>query len=100
MEIVRQTIKEIGYSDSAMGFDYQTCSVISAIHAQEPVSPFDAPTVVFSSLTPHRTGPNTTSATRKAYILQFAPDGAVIHARDGSLVPANQPDRQYLIGDR
>jgi ectoine hydroxylase-related dioxygenase (phytanoyl-CoA dioxygenase family) len=33
--------------------------------------------VVFSSLTPHATGYNTTGETRKAYILQYAPDGAV-----------------------
>jgi phytanoyl-CoA hydroxylase len=32
--------------------------------------------VVFSSLTPHRTGPNLTDETRKSYILQYAPDGA------------------------
>jgi ectoine hydroxylase-related dioxygenase (phytanoyl-CoA dioxygenase family) len=32
--------------------------------------------VVFSSLTPHLTGPNTTDAVRKAYILQYAPAGA------------------------
>ena len=32
--------------------------------------------VVFSSLTPHRTGPNLTDGVRKAYIVQFAPDGA------------------------
>ena len=34
--------------------------------------------VVFSSLTPHLTGPNTTAAVRKAYILQYAPSGAEI----------------------
>jgi 3-isopropylmalate dehydratase small subunit len=33
--------------------------------------------VVFSSLTPHRTGPNLTSEVRKSYILQYAPDGAM-----------------------
>ncbi|HMS88464.1 MAG TPA: phytanoyl-CoA dioxygenase family protein [Acidimicrobiales bacterium] len=32
--------------------------------------------VVFSSLTPHLTGPNVTGAVRKAYIVQYAPDGA------------------------
>jgi len=31
--------------------------------------------VVFSALTPHRTGPNVSSGTRKAYILQYAVDG-------------------------
>jgi len=39
--------------------------------------------VVFSSLTPHRTGPNLTDAVRKAYIVQFAPDGARTIRVDG-----------------
>ncbi len=34
--IVRQTIKEIGYTDSAMGFDYETCAVITSIDQQSP----------------------------------------------------------------
>jgi len=34
--IVRQTIKEIGYSDSAMGFDYETCAVLTSIDQQSP----------------------------------------------------------------
>ena len=33
---VRDTIREIGYSSSRMGFDYQTCSVISSIDRQSP----------------------------------------------------------------
>ena len=32
--------------------------------------------VVFSSLTPHATGPNQSESIRKAYIVQFAPNGA------------------------
>ncbi len=33
-EIVRQTIKNIGYNSSEMGFDWQTCAVISSIDKQ------------------------------------------------------------------
>jgi len=33
-QIVRETIREIGYSSSLMGFDYQTCSVITSIDRQ------------------------------------------------------------------
>ena len=29
--IVRETIKEIGYNDSAMGFDWETCAVLTSI---------------------------------------------------------------------
>ncbi|MCG3137034.1 MAG: S-adenosylmethionine synthase [Phycisphaerae bacterium] len=35
-KIVRETIQEIGYTDAAMGFDYQTCAVITTIDEQSP----------------------------------------------------------------
>ncbi len=35
-QVVRDTIRDIGYSSSRMGFDYQTCSVISSIDRQSP----------------------------------------------------------------
>jgi S-adenosylmethionine synthetase len=35
-QIVRDTIKGIGYSSSQMGFDWQTCSVITSIGHQSP----------------------------------------------------------------
>lgn len=35
-DIVRQTVKEIGYNNSAMGFDWETCAVITAIDEQSP----------------------------------------------------------------
>jgi ectoine hydroxylase-related dioxygenase (phytanoyl-CoA dioxygenase family) len=59
--------------------------------------------VVFSSLTPHLTGPNTTSDVRKAYILQYAPAGAVILQGDAATGPpvatvlADAPDRQFAV---
>jgi ectoine hydroxylase-related dioxygenase (phytanoyl-CoA dioxygenase family) len=55
---------------------------------------------VFSSLTPHRTGPNRTDAVRKSYIVQFAPDGARRVQADGEAVryePCNDPERQFLV---
>ena len=33
-KVVRETIKEIGYSSSEIGFDWQTCAVISSIDHQ------------------------------------------------------------------
>ncbi len=33
-EIARRTIKEIGYNDSSMGFDWETCAVITSIDKQ------------------------------------------------------------------
>ncbi len=35
-QVVRGTIKEIGYTDSSMGFDWQTCAVITSIDKQSP----------------------------------------------------------------
>ncbi len=35
-EIVRQTIRDIGYHSSDMGFDWRTCSVITSIDHQSP----------------------------------------------------------------
>ncbi|CAN5586255.1 hypothetical protein BH24ACT5_BH24ACT5_05490 [soil metagenome] len=60
--------------------------------------------VVFSSLTPHLTGPNTTTAVRKAYILQYAPEGAAIlrgeweagQAPTGREL-ADAPERQFPV---
>ena len=34
--IVRETIRDIGYQDSAMGFDYETCAVLTSIDQQSP----------------------------------------------------------------
>lgn len=35
-DIVRNTIKEIGYTDASMGFDYNSCAVITSIGKQSP----------------------------------------------------------------
>jgi phytanoyl-CoA hydroxylase len=58
--------------------------------------------VVFSSLTPHCTGANSTASdVRKAYIVQFAPESAAVVIADSdqriTTVPANDPERQFSI---
>jgi ectoine hydroxylase-related dioxygenase (phytanoyl-CoA dioxygenase family) len=59
--------------------------------------------LVFSSLTPHMTGPNLTDAVRKAYILQYAPAGAEILRGDPvgggpvQRVACDDPLRQFPI---
>ncbi len=35
-QVVRQTVKDIGYVDSAMGFDGNTCAILTAIERQSP----------------------------------------------------------------
>jgi phytanoyl-CoA hydroxylase len=58
--------------------------------------------VVFTSLTPHYTARNATDAVRKAYIVQYAPDGACAYRPedDGARGPAEPQDddrRQYFV---
>ena len=53
--------------------------------------------LVLSSLTPHKTGPNVSNAVRKAYIVQFAPNGALAW-RDGAEPQAQDvADRQFAV---
>ena len=58
---------------------------------------------MFSSLTPHHTGRNLTDEVRKAYIVQYAPDGAEALQGDPDgggptgRVAMNDPDRQYWV---
>lgn len=33
-KIIRDTIKEIGYNDSSIGFDYRGCAIINTVHSQ------------------------------------------------------------------
>jgi S-adenosylmethionine synthetase len=35
-DIVRATIKEIGYNDSSVGFDWETCAVLTSVDRQSP----------------------------------------------------------------
>jgi ectoine hydroxylase-related dioxygenase (phytanoyl-CoA dioxygenase family) len=59
--------------------------------------------VVFSSLTPHHTGRNTTDEVRKSYIVQYAPDGAEALQGDADSGPStgrvsmDDPQRQYFV---
>jgi ectoine hydroxylase-related dioxygenase (phytanoyl-CoA dioxygenase family) len=52
--------------------------------------------VVFTSLTPHATKRNTTNQVRKAYIVQYAPDGAVACYGDPAAGP---PKKTEVLGD-
>nr|MDQ3345971.1 methionine adenosyltransferase [Chloroflexota bacterium] len=35
-EVVRRTVREIGYNDSRLGFDWETCGTMTAIKEQSP----------------------------------------------------------------
>lgn len=71
--------------------------------AAEPAPVPAGGAVVFSSLTPHLTGPNTTDGDRKAYILQYAPDEAELLTGDPAAgsptgrVPCDEPNRQFAV---
>lgn len=47
--------------------------------------------VVFSSLTPHRTGANTGTTVRKAWIVQLMPDGMALVSDDGRRTALDDP---------
>jgi phytanoyl-CoA hydroxylase len=75
---------------------------------EPPVTPMIAEVragdvVAFSSLSPHLTGPNLTDRVRKAYIVQYAPEGAEALAGDPAAgppttrTPCDDPDRQYPV---
>lgn len=53
--------------------------------------------VVLSSLTPHKTGPNLSGTVRKAYIVQFAPDGALAWRDDAAPQRQDAADRQFPV---
>ena len=52
---------------------------------------------VFSSLTPHRTGPNLSEGIRKYYILQYAPEGSKRLISQSLTEEVNDESRQFLI---
>ena len=52
---------------------------------------------VFSSLTPHRTGPNLNENIRKAYILQYAPEGSKRLISHSLSEEVNEESRQYFV---
>ena len=70
---------------------------VESSEAAVPVRARAGDIVVFSSLTPHRTGPNLTNAVRKSYILQYAPDGACTRTEDEGVVRQDDPARQYPV---
>lgn len=47
--------------------------------------------VIFSSLTPHKTGANISDTVRKALIIQIMPDGLAFIGDDGTVTPRNDP---------
>jgi phytanoyl-CoA hydroxylase len=76
--------------------------------SEPPVAAIPAPVragsaLVFSSLTPHLTGPNMTDTARKAYILQYAPVGAEVLRGDPRIGPpiarelCIDPNRQFPL---
>jgi phytanoyl-CoA hydroxylase len=82
-------------------------SDIGYVCLRDPASAVPVPVtagsiVVFSSLTPHSTGPNRTGDVRKAYIVQYAPSDAEVIRPSGpdgptTRVPADHEGRQYVV---
>ncbi len=89
-----------------MGTLAHEVSRIGLVCMDEPADAVPVPAkrgsmVVFSSLTPHCTGANLTDQVRKAYIVQYAPDGAEVLRSDGggrvTRTRADDPGRQFAV---
>jgi len=83
-----------------IGWECLEATPAEAISAELPAGG----AVVFSSLTPHFTGPNLTDSVRKAYIVQYAPrgirriEGDWMHgAPPSGSAPCDDPDRQFAV---
>ena len=83
-----------------IGWECLPADPVGAVAAEVPAGG----AVVFSSLTPHLTGPNRTDAVRKAYIVQYAPvgmrriEGDWLHgAAPSGSAPCDDPDRQFTV---
>jgi len=77
---------------TALGFE-----CLADVTGAVPVELAAGSIAVFSSLTPHRTGPNRTNGVRKAYILQYAPDGAMAYPPGAPPAPCADATRQFLV---
>ncbi len=79
----------VAHWNTPIGFE---CCAAPTDAVLVPVRAGDA--VVFSSLTPHATGVNITDEIRRAYIVQYAPDGAECLRGDPDAGPPTHRDRQ------
>ena len=52
--VVRNTVREIGYNDSRLGFDWETCGAIVAIKEQSPDIALGVDRAKEARLVPHR----------------------------------------------
>ena len=68
MEIARNVIRDIGYTDSSIGFDANTCGVMTALHAQSP----DIAMGVDEALEGRESGENETGAGDQGMMFGFA----------------------------
>ncbi|MCF6292268.1 MAG: phytanoyl-CoA dioxygenase family protein [Robiginitomaculum sp.] len=71
------------HSNKPAGLEIENVQDLINLHGEiaAPVTAGDM--VIFSSLTPHKTGANLSKHIRKALIIQFIPDGAVCITTDG-----------------
>ncbi len=69
----------------------------SADEGGTPVEARVGDVVAFSSLTPHRTGPNLSPAMREAYILQYAAAGTRVWPGDDEPHDLDHPQAQFVV---
>ena len=82
------------------GLDIEGADALAAAHPPVPAQVKAGDAVVFSSLTPHRTGANTTTRTRKALIAQYIAADAQVEGEDGVWRAVDDPDHNPIIAQR
>ena len=90
-----EAVLDIGLAASSRGG--RVYAALKGMVDAVPVEAKAGDIIVFSSLTPHRTGPNQTDIERKSYILQYSHDGSVMHTDNDQQVSQDNPDRQFLV---
>lgn len=73
----------LAHENAPYGLEVEGIKAIEDNAISCPAKAGDA--VIFSSLTPHKTGANLTQTTRKAFILQYIPDGAMSFGEGGAV---------------
>ncbi|MBL1430638.1 MAG: phytanoyl-CoA dioxygenase family protein [Robiginitomaculum sp.] len=71
------------HNNKPAGLEIENVQNLINLHGETPAPVTAGDMVIFSSLTPHKTGANLSKHIRKALIIQFIPDGAVCITTDG-----------------
>lgn len=90
----------LAHARGPWGLEIEGVASLLEDHPPAPTPVAAGDLVVFSSLMPHRTGPNGGGRIRKALIAQYIADGAVVLEPDGTRVRADDPGLNPVVSVR